>query len=200
MYIDILLKYYKTIIKISSLSLLGRERHEKEDDEFTSPCRNVAPGPRRRDRAQQNPRDEGSCGGTTSLGQGFVLFRCIASIYLLKNRIFIVSILSFVNHFNWYKKSQELDDATVRRFLRARNLDVEKGSLMLIKHLQWRKEFVPKGYFSAEEVVRSGLCNNESFSQGRDKIGRPIVVVLAGRHKPITNVDDFKRTRVIYMS
>lgn len=88
---------------------------------------------------------------------------------------------------------QELDEATLRRFLRARNGEVEKGSMMAVKYLKWRKEFVPNGCFSADEVVGSGLSNNEIFLQGFNKMGCPILVVLAANHNPITDVQDFKR-------
>lgn len=88
---------------------------------------------------------------------------------------------------------QELSDETIRRFLRARNLDVEKGSSMLLKYLKWRREFVPNGCFSREDVVGRGLSSDELYMQGCDKIGRPILVVLAGNHKPVPNIDDFKR-------
>ncbi|KAL1565372.1 phosphatidylinositol transfer protein CSR1-like [Salvia divinorum] len=45
------------------------------------------------------------------------------------------------------RSGKDLSDETIRRFLRARNLDVEKGSSMLVKYLQWRREFVPNGHF-----------------------------------------------------
>lgn len=92
---------------------------------------------------------------------------------------------------------QELEEGTIRRFLRARNGEVEKGTTMLVNHLKWRKEFVPNGFFRADEAMGSGIINNnELFLQGFDKLGHPILVVLAGNHKPITNVQDFKRTYV----
>ncbi|XP_047968767.1 phosphatidylinositol transfer protein 3-like isoform X2 [Salvia hispanica] len=88
--------------------------------------------------------------------------------------------------------AKDLSDETIRRFLRARNLDVEKGSSMLVKYLQWRREFVPNGHFNREDVIGIGGLLNTLYLQGYDRIGRPILVVLAGNHKPVSNIDDFK--------
>lgn len=78
----------------------------------------------------------------------------------------------------------------LRRFLRARDLDVEKATAMFIKYLKWKKDFVPNGCISPSEIVEN-LDHNKLFMQGYDKTGRPIVVVFAARHKP-TSVDEFK--------
>lgn len=86
---------------------------------------------------------------------------------------------------------QEYDDLMMRRFLRARDLDVEKAAAMLLKFLKWRKEFVPKGLISPEEIPND-LAHDKLFMQGHDKMGRPIVMVYACRHKP-TTVEEFKR-------
>lgn len=87
--------------------------------------------------------------------------------------------------------AKDLDDYAVRRFLRARDLDVDKASSMLLKYLKWRKEFVPNGYISPSEIT-DNLSQNKLFMQGYDKSGRPIAVCFAARHKP-TNVEEFKR-------
>ncbi|XP_051122263.1 uncharacterized protein LOC127245432 [Andrographis paniculata] len=87
--------------------------------------------------------------------------------------------------------AKDLDDPMMRRFLRARDLDVEKASAMLLKYLKWRKECVPNGDISPSDIT-ADLGHNKLFMQGHDKTGRPIVVVFAARHKP-TNVEDFKR-------
>lgn len=79
----------------------------------------------------------------------------------------------------------------IRRFLRARNHDIEKATNLLIKYLKWRKEFVPGGSISPSEIS-SQLADNKLFMQGLDKMGRPVVVCYGGRHKP-TNLDEFKR-------
>ncbi|PIN06211.1 Phosphatidylinositol transfer protein SEC14 [Handroanthus impetiginosus] len=87
--------------------------------------------------------------------------------------------------------AKDLDDLMIRRFLRARDLDVEKASNMLLKYLKWRKDFVPNGFISPDEIPND-LAHNKLFMQGYDKTGRPIVVVFAARHKP-GNVEEFKR-------
>ncbi|KAL7094116.1 hypothetical protein ACP275_11G081300 [Erythranthe tilingii] len=87
--------------------------------------------------------------------------------------------------------AKDVDDLMMRRFLRARDLDVEKASAMLLKYLKWKKEFVPNGFISPSEIPND-LAHNKLFMQGYDKTGRPIVLVFAERHKP-TTVDEFKR-------
>ncbi|KAK4402567.1 Phosphatidylinositol/phosphatidylcholine transfer protein SFH13 [Sesamum angolense] len=87
--------------------------------------------------------------------------------------------------------AKDIDDFMIRRFLRARDLDVEKASAMLLKYLKWRKEFVPNGFISPAEIPND-LSHNKLFMQGYDKSGRPIVVVFAAKHKP-TTVEEFKR-------
>ncbi|CAI9093091.1 OLC1v1028507C1 [Oldenlandia corymbosa var. corymbosa] len=87
--------------------------------------------------------------------------------------------------------SQDLDDLMIRRFLRARDLDIDKASALLLKYLSWRKEFVPNGSISPSEIPNE-LADDKLFMQGLDKLGRPIVVVFGGRHKP-KNLEEFKR-------
>lgn len=86
--------------------------------------------------------------------------------------------------------AKDIDDLMLRRFLRARDLDVEKATAMFIKYLKWKKDFVPNGCISPSEIAEN-LDHNKLFMQGYDKTGRPIVVVFAARHKP-TSVDEFK--------
>ncbi|XP_019180966.1 PREDICTED: random slug protein 5 [Ipomoea nil] len=87
--------------------------------------------------------------------------------------------------------AKDADDLMIRRFLRARDLDVEKASAMFLKYLSWRREFVPKGFISPSEIPND-IAHNKMFMQGNDKLGRPIVVVYGGRHKQ-TTLDEFKR-------
>lgn len=88
---------------------------------------------------------------------------------------------------------QDVDDLMIRRFLRARDLDVEKASAMFLKYLKWRREFVPNGFISPSEIPND-LAHDKLFMQGHDKAGRPIVLVFAARHKPAsTTVEEFKR-------
>ncbi|CAA2948244.1 phosphatidylinositol transfer protein 3-like [Olea europaea var. sylvestris] len=87
--------------------------------------------------------------------------------------------------------SKDIDDLTMRRFLRARNQNVEKASAMLLKYLEWRRAFVPKGFIAASEVPNE-LAQNKMFMQGTDKKGCPIAVVFGAKHFA-TEGDEFKR-------
>ncbi|KAK9684363.1 hypothetical protein RND81_10G205100 [Saponaria officinalis] len=91
--------------------------------------------------------------------------------------------------------SKDEDDLMLRRFLRARDLDVEKAASLFLKYLKWKKSFVPKGYISEDEI-RFDLEHNKMFLGGLDKQGRPIAVVYGGRHfqnSKAGGLDDFKR-------
>lgn len=93
--------------------------------------------------------------------------------------------------------AKEMDDFTIRRFLRARNLDIEKASTMFLKYLSWRKTFVPNGYISESEIP-SQISHNKFFMQGFSKQGQPVAVAFAGRHKPggKESLEEFKRFAV----
>lgn len=81
----------------------------------------------------------------------------------------------------------------IRRFLRARDLDVEKASAMFLKYLKWRRSFVPNGSISLSEVPNE-LAQDKVFTQGRDKIGRPILIVFGRKHfQNKDGPDEFKR-------
>ncbi|CAL1389249.1 unnamed protein product [Linum trigynum] len=90
--------------------------------------------------------------------------------------------------------SKEVDDATLRRFLRARDLDVEKAAAMFVKYLKWRAAFVPKGYISTSEIGNE-MEQNKMFLQGTDRQGRPVALVFGARHfqNKIGGLDEFKR-------
>lgn len=91
--------------------------------------------------------------------------------------------------------SKEVDDLMLRRFLRARNLDVEKASTLFLKYLKWKQKFVPNGSISESEISNE-LAQKKMFCQGYDKQGRPISVVLGRKHIPSKakgGLDEFKR-------
>ncbi|XVF66743.1 hypothetical protein PTKIN_Ptkin10aG0062100 [Pterospermum kingtungense] len=89
--------------------------------------------------------------------------------------------------------AKDVDDLTIRRFLRARDLDIEKASTMFLKYLSWRRTFMPRGFISESEISTQ-LPHNKLFMQGLDKQGRPIVVAFGGRHKPSKgNLEEVKR-------
>ncbi|XP_062168447.1 CRAL-TRIO domain-containing protein YKL091C-like isoform X2 [Alnus glutinosa] len=89
--------------------------------------------------------------------------------------------------------SKEVDDQTIRRFLRARDLNIKKASALFLKFLKWRQTFVPNGSISASEVPNE-IAQNKMFLQGIDKEGRPIMVVLGARHfQNKGGIEEFKR-------
>ncbi|KAI3802573.1 hypothetical protein L1987_30711 [Smallanthus sonchifolius] len=90
--------------------------------------------------------------------------------------------------------SKEYDDLTLRRFLRARDLDIDKACTMFLKYLKWRKTFVPNGSISVSEIPNH-IAQNKLFMQGTDKSGRLITVVFGGRHYPNKpgSLEEFKR-------
>ncbi|KAM3308020.1 phosphatidylinositol transfer protein 3 [Capsicum chacoense] len=89
---------------------------------------------------------------------------------------------------------KEVDDYALRRFLRARDLDIQKSAAMFLKYLKWRQSFVPKGSISVCEVPNE-IAQNKMFMQGVDKKGCPIAVVFGGRHiqNKIGGLEEFKR-------
>ncbi|KAE8703065.1 Sec14p-like phosphatidylinositol transfer family protein isoform 2 [Hibiscus syriacus] len=89
--------------------------------------------------------------------------------------------------------AKDADDFMIRRFLRARDLDIEKATTMFLKYLSWRRTFLPKGFISESEISTQ-LADNKLCMQGVDKQGRPIVVAFGGRHKPTKgNLEEVKR-------
>ncbi|XP_009803039.1 uncharacterized protein LOC107821881 [Nicotiana tabacum] len=94
--------------------------------------------------------------------------------------------------------SKEVDDFEIRRFLRARDMDVDKASAMLLKCLKWRKNIAPNGSISPSEIPNQ-IAHNKMFMQGVDKQGHPIAVVLGGRHfqNKLGGPDEFKRFVVL---
>ncbi|KAG5537315.1 hypothetical protein RHGRI_024684 [Rhododendron griersonianum] len=92
--------------------------------------------------------------------------------------------------------SKDVDDYMIRRFLRARDLDIEKASAMFLKYLKWKRTFIPTGCISASEIA-TDLGQNKVFTQGSDKTGRPIMVMFSGRHFPRKGgLEEFKRSVV----
>lgn len=89
--------------------------------------------------------------------------------------------------------SKEVDDLMIRRFLRARDLDVEKASAMFLKYLKWKRSFVPNGYISPSEIAED-IAHDKMFVQGVDKKGRPIAIAFAAKHFQSKNgPEGFKR-------
>ncbi|CAN1317920.1 PATL5 [Linum perenne] len=79
--------------------------------------------------------------------------------------------------------SKEVDDGMLRRFLRARDMDVEKASTMFLKYLKWKHSFLPNGTSSiTTSDISTDISHNKVFLQGTDRTGRPICVAFGGRH------------------
>ncbi|KAJ6832114.1 phosphatidylinositol/phosphatidylcholine transfer protein SFH2-like [Iris pallida] len=90
-------------------------------------------------------------------------------------------------------QAKEVDDYTLTRFLRARDLDIDKASTMFLKYLKWKKASVPNGFISDIEV-KNELAQKKMFMQGYDKKGHPIgVAVVAKFYCSKGGMDEFKR-------
>ncbi|GLJ44704.1 hypothetical protein SUGI_0939890 [Cryptomeria japonica] len=111
-----------------------------------------------------------------------------------EDRILIMSMRDMIE--GEVPDSQLVDDATLRRFLNARESNVQKASELYLKYRKWRQTFVPLGYVS-ETMISNELKKNFVSMQGFDKKGRPIAVVHLARHKPChRTIEDFKRLLV----
>lgn len=90
---------------------------------------------------------------------------------------------------------QDVSDADLLRFLRARSMSVPKASKMFAEHQKWRREYFPSGLgYAQEEEIRDELAAEKFFIQGHDKVGRPIALVFAAKHiSSKKNVDKYKR-------
>ncbi|KAL0464032.1 UNVERIFIED_CONTAM: hypothetical protein Slati_0290800 [Sesamum latifolium] len=93
---------------------------------------------------------------------------------------------------------KDTDDLTLRRFLRARDLDVEKASAMFMKYFKWRRMFVPKGFISTSEV-KNHLPPKKVCVQGTDKRGCPVSVLFGARHFPCKGGTDEMRRFIVFV-
>ncbi|KAG9446511.1 hypothetical protein H6P81_012639 [Aristolochia fimbriata] len=94
--------------------------------------------------------------------------------------------------------SKDVDDLMLRRFLRARDLDIEKASNMFLKYLKWRRAALPNGSMSDLEIPNQ-LAEKKMFMQGIDKKGRRIGVVFGAKHRAYSrDLEEFKRF-VVYV-
>lgn len=125
-----------------------------------------------------------------------LIYTHIYSLFHCPNFLYVVlsySYLCMCESMLLFLCLQEIDDPTLRRFLRARDLDVEKASGMFIKYLTWRRSFVPKGSITLSEITNQ-IADNKIFMQGKDKKGCPVSVILGARHFPSKQgTDELKR-------
>eukprot|EP00244_Chara_vulgaris_P011738 TRINITY_DN5924_c1_g1_i1.p1 TRINITY_DN5924_c1_g1~~TRINITY_DN5924_c1_g1_i1.p1 ORF type:complete len:359 (-),score=61.19 TRINITY_DN5924_c1_g1_i1:25-1101(-) len=78
--------------------------------------------------------------------------------------------------------TKDASDATMLRFLRARNLNADKAAIMWCNFVKWRATFVPLGHIP-ESKCQNELVQKKTCLQGWDKQGRPLVVVQLAKHK-----------------
>ncbi|ODM94273.1 SEC14-like protein 2 [Orchesella cincta] len=76
---------------------------------------------------------------------------------------------------------EQQDDAFLIRWLRARNLDIEKAYDMLNKSLEWRKEHKVDGILEREDVPEDIKKKTPFAHCGLDKEGYPILLLPVGR-------------------
>jgi len=89
---------------------------------------------------------------------------------------------------------QEVDNLTLRRFLRARDHNVDKAGAMLLKFVRWRAEAAPGGSVP-EEQVRGELEQDKVYMGGVDRTGRPIIVGFLAKHYSANrDMAEFKST------
>lgn len=74
-----------------------------------------------------------------------------------------------------------LDEATLRRWLRANSWIIDKAEGKLRKHAEWRRTFVPNGRIDESEVAAE-IATDKVFVQGADVDGRPCMYILAAKH------------------
>ena len=77
-----------------------------------------------------------------------------------------------------------MDDASVRRFLRARAMDVKEAVKMVADDVAWRADVVPSRGYVLETEIESELNVEKAYLQGVSKGGHPIILILAHRHFP----------------
>ncbi|GBG82861.1 hypothetical protein CBR_g36387 [Chara braunii] len=77
---------------------------------------------------------------------------------------------------------KDASEATLLRFLRARNLNAEKAATMWCNYVTWRATFVPLGHIPRSKCENE-LVQHKTYLQGWDKQGRPLVVVQLAKHR-----------------
>lgn len=79
-------------------------------------------------------------------------------------------------------KPARTDLLTLHRFLVARDWDLDESEQMLRNHIHWRADTfpIPRSYWEKDPLFLNGAI----FPHGRDKAGRPIIVVRSGLFCP----------------
>lgn len=81
------------------------------------------------------------------------------------------------------------DKPTLVRFLKARKWDVDKAENMFRHRMKWINDYQP--HKITENDVRECCEAGKAFFYGRDKLGRPILIIRAARHRKGDNLDLF---------
>lgn len=89
-------------------------------------------------------------------------------------------------------------DAYLRRWLVARDWDVEVTYKLLTDHASWRQHNVPKG-FMPEEEVKVPLADDKTFMQGVDHEGRALVIVRVRNHICRKDLRDMRKFSIYIM-
>lgn len=79
------------------------------------------------------------------------------------------------------KGGETLDDACLRRWLRADNYSLPKVEARLRTHAKWRHDYVPNGRIDESEVPREEAMQ-KAFLPGSNKLGQPTIFVLGRNH------------------
>ncbi|VAH96804.1 unnamed protein product [Triticum turgidum subsp. durum] len=93
---------------------------------------------------------------------------------------------------------QEEDDFALRRFLRARDQNINKASAMLLRYLAWKRVTKPHGFISEDEV-RGEIAKGRDRHQGFDRLGRPMSYLYGGRHFPVRRDHEDLKRYVVYV-
>lgn len=84
-----------------------------------------------------------------------------------------------------FHRDHVMDDKHLLRFLRARKFDLEKTFKMLAADLEWRREFENRTIHAEESPIIAGFCDKGFlYRAGRDKDGRPVLVMKCARVFP----------------
>ncbi|KAG0502710.1 hypothetical protein HPP92_002782 [Vanilla planifolia] len=96
-------------------------------------------------------------------------------------------------------KEVEVDDFMLRRFLRARDLNLERASEMFLRFLKWRRTAVPLGFIS-EKKIENELSQKKVLMLGFSKKGNPMAVGFASKHYPSKrDMEEFRSLVVYYL-
>ncbi|KAJ7524436.1 hypothetical protein O6H91_17G005000 [Diphasiastrum complanatum] len=77
---------------------------------------------------------------------------------------------------------KNVDDKILLRFLQSKNQNVDEAARKFITYQKWRKSFLPLGYVP-ESTIESELRLKQSYLQGQDKKGHPVLVTFASKHE-----------------